>query len=226
MTRYLLLLIFFLPATLQGQDYKWDTIAKKDSHDCIVHVQVPNGAYGTGVIVGITERDKKRYATILTCWHVVEDAGAFDAIKITYSNGFIRRKARIIKWNSKADIVVIEASVPDNYEAIPIAKNFATGGDLVECVGLGGGVSVSGTKVRRFKSVVSPVSNKYFIACNDCIVAGDSGGPIINDKGQLVGLMRAGGYNVTGFQSNRRKTTYWALSGVGPYHIKKIMGIK
>lgn len=142
---------------------------------------------GTGVVI-------KDNGTILTNWHVIRDTGS---LRVRFADGTKSSALRI--WsNPKKDLAIIRAAqIPD--DLIPAVIAGATElrpGDQVLAVGFPFGIGPSVTA-----GVVSGL-NRNFTKPNDQLMTGliqfdaaanpgNSGGPLVNLQGELVGIVTA-----------------------------------
>ena len=147
-----------------------------------------NGGLGSGVIVD-------RAGDILTCLHVV--AGA-DTISLTFADG-TKSTAEITARQPEHDIAVLRASqlpadfVPatlGNPNAVRIGSDaFAVGNPF----GLYGSIS-SGIVSGLGRSFQMPNSDQVLhdlIQVDAAVNPGNSGGPLLNRDGQVVGIVTA-----------------------------------
>jgi serine protease Do len=161
------------------------------------------GAKGSGVIVTSSGR-------ILTNAHVVD---GFEDIKVTLQDG-TELDAKVIGKDTRADLAVLQlkGNVPRNLKPLAFGDSSALRlGDLVLAVGdgLGVGKSVSmgivSAKNRHFEDTGHPIEEyEDFIQTDAAINQGNSGGALVNLKGELVGIntaiaSRSGGYSGIGF---------------------------
>ena len=141
-------------------------------------------AIGTGVIVNAD-------GTILTAQHVV--AGA-DTITVAYADG-TRSTATVAQADAKRDIAALTpATLPDT--VVPAALGGGVGvGDDVVAIGNPLGLSASTTS-----GVVSGLNRATrgrsgdmsgLIQFDAAVNPGSSGGPLINDQAQVVGIVVA-----------------------------------
>jgi Do/DeqQ family serine protease len=157
-----------------------------------------SGAKGSGVIVTANGR-------ILTNAHVVD---GFDDIKVTLQDGS-EHEAKVVGKDTKVDLAVIQLK-----GNIPPLKPIAFGdsqslrlGDIVLAVGdgLGVGKSVSmGIVSAKGRSEMGIEEYEDFIQTDAAINQGNSGGALVNLKGELIGIntaiaSRNGGYSGIGF---------------------------
>jgi len=160
--------------------------------------QVRERAEGSGVIVTASGR-------ILTNAHVVNNA---QTIKVTLNDG-TKLDAKVIGKDSHADLAVLQLQ-----GNVPALKPIAFGdsstmrlGDIVLAVGngLGVGKSVSmGIISAKGRTHVGIEDYENFIQTDAAINQGNSGGALVNLKGELIGIntaiaSRSGGYSGVGF---------------------------
>ncbi|HEY7273129.1 MAG TPA: trypsin-like peptidase domain-containing protein [Actinoplanes sp.] len=141
-------------------------------------------AIGTGVIVNAN-------GTILTAAHVV--AGA-DTITVAYADG-TRSRAIVARANAQQDIAMLTpAKLPETVVPAALGGGVAVGDDVV-AIGNPLGLTASTTN-----GVVSGLDRGTrgesgamtgLIQFDAAVNPGSSGGPLINDKAQVVGIVVA-----------------------------------
>ncbi|MDI6101379.1 trypsin-like peptidase domain-containing protein [Actinoplanes sp. NEAU-A12] len=141
---------------------------------------------GTGVIANAD-------GTVMTAFHVVDGA---EAIRLTYADG-TRAAARIARQQPSRDIATL---TPDKLPETLVPAVLGGGsriGDLVVAIGNPLGLTFSTTS-----GVVSGLDRKLngddgkqdiegLIQFDAAVNPGNSGGPLINDRGQVVGIVIA-----------------------------------
>ncbi len=147
---------------------------------------------GRGLGTGVVINDR---GDILTSLHVVDDASE---IKVTFADG-TESPAMIVMAQPENDIAVLQALAPPA-QLIPATLGNPASlriGDEVYAVGnplgLYGSMSagvVSGLK-RSFKPDSSGVELKELIQFDAAVNPGNSGGPLLNRYGQVVGIVAA-----------------------------------
>jgi S1-C subfamily serine protease len=142
-------------------------------------------ATGTGVIVNAN-------GTILTAAHVIDDAVA---IKITYADG-TSSAAAVAGQDDKQDIATLTpAQLPDTLVPATLGGSLQVGDDVVAIgnpLGLTASTSsgvVSG--LGRSMSRESGGDITGLIQFDAAVNPGSSGGPLINDRGQVAGIVVA-----------------------------------
>lgn len=221
-------LLFFASAAV-AQDISWEYIDYQELHESVVFVGAGDSC-GTGVIVqigstiesieskGVTRDYRDGY--ILTCFHVAENCNSNDLI-IGFTDKCIVR-GKLVVWNCKEDVALISCKIPANYKPVTIATRFPEGGDSLTCVGLGGDCDIQDPdKIRRFKIIVSDMSSPDMIRSDACLIPGDSGGPVFNEEGELVGLLH-GGYELHPMGMFEQPAV-WPFLAVGLRNIANIM---
>jgi S1-C subfamily serine protease len=143
---------------------------------------------GTGVVV-------KDDGTILTNFHVV--AGA-KKLRVTFFDG-TETDAFVVSVQADKDLAVLKPQkIPDDLEAAILGSSQQLlPGDLVVAVGFpyGIGPSVSSGVVsglnRHFKSPDGQQMLKGLIQFDAAANPGNSGGPLVNSSGEVVGIVTA-----------------------------------
>lgn len=143
---------------------------------------------GTGVVVDDT-------GTILTCWHIVKDAVE---VRVTFVDG-TESKALIIAAQAENDLAVLRPLVvPDDLVPATLTSSdtlhigdevFAIGNPFGMSDSLSAGV-VSGLH-RNIKSPKTGETLSNLIQFDAAVNPGNSGGPLVNRNGEVVGIVTA-----------------------------------
>jgi S1-C subfamily serine protease len=209
-----------LPVGHESGLWQWTPLAPH--HQSIVEISC-NGGIGTGVVVEI-DNDKKIHngheGYVLTAWHVVEDDAGEGKIKVAYKNGIGAKKCRIVHADEQKDIALLWVWVPDGIPAAKLATDSIESGDELEFAGLGGGSKLN-CCIRHFSATASSPSSLEKIFADVPLLPGDSGGPVFNEKHEVVGIISGGWFwfnsgllNESG--SSIRTTWPARASNVGP----------
>jgi tetratricopeptide (TPR) repeat protein len=163
-------------------------------------------ATGTGWIVDRANR------LVVTNYHVVRNKDSVLVLFPEYKNGeliaerdyYLKRghriRARVIARQSNRDLALIEvASLPENDEALKLSPQSAGPSDRVHSIGNPGAsgalwVYTSGTVRQVYRKQIRYRDFEFearIIETQSPINPGDSGGPVVNDAGELVGVSAA-----------------------------------
>jgi S1-C subfamily serine protease len=146
------------------------------------------GGLGTGVVI-------EDNGIILTCLHVVKDA---TQIRVVFFDGS-ESEAMLIGQQPQNDIaVLLVRQIPDDLVPATLTSSATLRpGDEVIAVGNPFGISnsvsagiVSGLK-RNFKSQKTGLSLGNLIQFDAAVNPGNSGGPLVNRDGEVVGIVTA-----------------------------------
>lgn len=162
-------------------------------HPAVVRVIVPErgGAtsYGSGTLVDIHDR----YGLVITNYHVVSDAAG--PATVLFPDGF-QTAAQVVKVDRDWDLAALAIWKPE-VEPIPIASRPAHPGESLVIAGYGQGPyrAVAG----RCTQYLSPASRLPSETVEVSVAArqGDSGGPILNSRGELAGVLWGSGGGCT-----------------------------
>jgi hypothetical protein len=153
-------------------------------HPAVVRVAVPerNGAsYGSGALVAVHDA----YGLVVTNWHVVRDACG--PITVVFPDGS-RFAATVLRTDRDWDLAALAIRRPQ-VVPIPLAREAPRPGEMLTIAGYGKGWfrAASG----QCTQYVSPGSNLPFEMVELATPAreGDSGGPILNSRGELAGVL-------------------------------------
>ncbi len=200
--------------------WKWTPIA--EHHHSIVEIHSAGGV-GTGVVVEIDEAKPLKgghEGYVLTAFHVVQDDKGDGLIKVKFRNGKRAKKCRIVHADEHKDVALLWVWVPDGVPASPVATDPIQSGEELEFAGLGGGSQLS-CCIRHFSATASSPSSLEKIFADVPLLPGDSGGPVFNQKNEVVGIISGGWFwfnsGITTPTGTSIRTTWPArASNVGP----------
>lgn len=169
----------------------WNWTEAASHHDAVVEVKTTTGS-GTGVLVHVFETRLVAdgfEGICLTAEHVVSDAEDTE-IKVSYRNGKRARNCKVISTNKEFDLALLWVWVPKDLRPVAIASTGMVIGESLEFCGLGGNSSLS--QMRHFSSTVESPTNSNQIFAATPLLPGDSGGPVFNTAGEVVGVISGG----------------------------------
>ncbi len=174
-------------------------------------------ATGSGTLI-----DKER-RLVLTNYHVVQEnpnAKVFFAVlrdgQPVSEKDYYRDRAKrlsipgkVILYSKKADLALIQLdSIPDKIEAVPLATGSPEPGSATHAIGNAGKSgalfgyikgTVRAVYQKEWKAEVAPRRVLTFeakvVETDSPTNPGDSGGPLLNDKGELLGVTEGGALN-------------------------------
>ncbi len=160
---------------------------------------------------------------IITCWHVIDGQSYID---VKLHDGTCKR-ATVVGSDRASDVAVIKISGVSNLKPLPLADSSAlVAGEPVIVVGNPLGIFetvvygiISRTKQIVYVGGVGWVSNliQYDAAQNP----GNSGGPVFNGKGQVIGIAESSSSSAEGIKdavsSNKVKRVADAIIANGSY---------
>ena len=171
----------------------WNWTPEATYHDSVVEIETESGS-GTGVLVHIyKERPVANgfEGLCLTAQHVVGDEEEEPSnIKVVYRNGKRAKRCKVVASNRSSDVALLLVWVPPNVKPVSLAKNSAIKGSSLEFCGLGGGTPLG--SLRHFSSTSDSPTNTAKIFAPVSLLPGDSGGPVFDAQGDLVGIISGG----------------------------------
>ncbi len=158
--------------------------APAQTHPAVARIIVPesNGAsLGSGTLVAVNER----YGLVVTNWHVVRDGNGH--VIVAFPDGF-HSGASVVKADRDWDLAALVIWRP-RVAPVPLADAVPRKGDPLTIAGYGSGKFRMATG--RCTQYVSPGGSLPFEMLELSAQArqGDSGGPILNQNGQLAGVL-------------------------------------
>jgi S1-C subfamily serine protease len=175
--KYLLVILIYCLSSLscQANTHKENYKLYKDSIVLISTKKLGlDDEYGTGFAVLDGQY-------ILTDYHIIEDAKQINILL----NGEKIQYDKIIKTDKELDLALIR--IKNKLKPIPLVSLISELGDEVTCISYGGGNDLS---------VTNGLVNRYIkfkggtvIQTNTPISPGSSGAPLINQKGEVIGIV-------------------------------------
>ncbi|MCA9241940.1 MAG: trypsin-like peptidase domain-containing protein [Planctomycetales bacterium] len=146
-------------------------------------------AYGSGTLIDVRDR----YGLVVTNWHVVCDAAG--KIEVVFPGGF-RSEARAVKLDEDWDLAALVIWRPPT-KPVPISARPPRPGEPLTICGYGQGEYREATG--RCTDFYAPEVGMPHELVELSVEArqGDSGGPILNSRGELAGVLFGAGQGVT-----------------------------
>ncbi|HID75308.1 MAG TPA: serine protease, partial [Planctomycetaceae bacterium] len=163
-------------------------------------------SYGSGALVAVL----RNCGLVVTNWHVVRDAAG--KIVVVFPDGF-SSPATLLGADRVWDLAALAVWCPQ-VEPIRLATQPPRPGDVLTIAGYGPGWYRAATG--RCTQYVAPGPNQPFEMVELSVAArqGDSGGPILNARGELAGvLFGAAGRTTTGSYCGRVRRFLDAVTG-------------
>ena len=146
-------------------------------------------AAGTGMVLTSS-------GTVLTNNHVIRGATQIRVVDPTTGRGY---KAQVVGYDTADDVAVLQAAGASNLKTIPLGDSSSLStGDAIRALGNAGGTgslrSATGTVTGIGRGITvsddqgGSESLSGMIETNAPIQPGDSGGPLMNSSGQVVGM--------------------------------------
>ena len=191
---------FCLVSTAFGRQARQPYPAFSRPHPAIARVAAPERdgmAFGSGTLVEVNDL----FGVVVTNWHVVRDATG--PIGVFFPDGF-RSAATVLRVDRDWDLAALVIWRPNNVQPIAISSEPPQPGELLTIAGYGSGSfrAVSG----QCTQYVSPGGNHPYEMVELAAPAreGDSGGPILNARGELAGVLFGSAFgNTTGSHCGR-----------------------
>ncbi len=166
--------------------------ASHGAHPAVVRVIVAERSavsYGSGTLVGVDQT----LGLVVTNWHVIRDAAG--PITVVFPDGF-RSTATVLAADRHWDLAALAIRRP-NVRPVPLASEAPRRGDPLTIAGYGSGWYKASTG--RCTQYVSPGFGLPFemVELDASARQGDSGGPMLNHRGELAGVLFGTGFGRT-----------------------------
>jgi|GEM_PF-1212162 len=139
---------------------------------------VTDRGHGSGVIV-----DSKGY--IITANHVVEGT---NIVSVKFDNG-IELNAKVVTSNVDADVALLKIE-GNSFKALPITLEETSLGSEVFTIGTPADIDLGQSISKGMISGKRSIENQTYIQLNMSVSPGNSGGPLLNDRGEIVGIVQ------------------------------------
>ncbi|MFI5068147.1 MAG: S1C family serine protease, partial [Streptosporangiales bacterium] len=185
--------------------------------DIVTNLGYQNGeAAGTGMVLTST-------GEVLTNNHVINGATSIKATDIGNGRTYT---ANVVGYDKTGDVAVIQLQNASGLQTVALSSSAAKVGDKVTALGNAGGKggtpSVATGKVTSLNQAITAadegVANPEHLTgmtqTNVPIQPGDSGGPLLNSAGEVVGMNTAASTSIstTGFQQQSGQTATQAFA--------------
>lgn len=138
-------------------------------------------SYGSGTLVDVHDR----FGLVITNWHVVSEASG--TIAVHFPDGF-RSGAKVVKLDRDWDLAALAIWKP-LAEPLPLSPLAPQPGQPLTIAGYGNGPYRMATgRCTQFLSP-GPDFPSEIVELSAAARQGDSGGPILNDRGELAGVL-------------------------------------
>ncbi len=171
---------------LSKLESKVESVAKKVMPATVALLSEETGASGSGVI---TRED----GLILTAAHVVQGAGK---LLVVFPDGK-QVQGKVLGANYSKDIAMVKINEPGKWPHVDMGSSKPLeAGDWVIAMGHSAGFDASRPPPVRFGRVVSKGPGNFLTT--DCtLIGGDSGGPLFDIDGKIVGINSSIGQSLT-----------------------------
>jgi len=142
--------------------------------------QLPNFGMGTGFFINRIH--------IVTNYHVIKN---FEILKVyAYNHPFAITDVKLIGYDEEVDIAVLEILEDVEHDSIPWADNTPLIGDTVYALGHGISQIWSLTQgILSYDYRPHPGTSFVHYYQTDAVInSGNSGGPLLNEKGEVIGI--------------------------------------
>ncbi len=167
----------------------WASLAFGQTHPAVVRIAAKAGrmtTWGSGTYI---VSDDPAKTTILTCAHLFNQR--LSSIEVRFPDG-LRAMAIISAIDTKWDLATLQIASAGDVTPVVVAEEYSRAGDPIWFAGHGSG-SYFSQKGRAVGYVLvgklSRLSTRETLQLTGHARGGDSGGPIINERGELAGVL-------------------------------------
>ncbi|WP_128476444.1 S1C family serine protease [Halorussus pelagicus] len=172
--------------TAADADSVYTRVYRKTS-DSVALIRTPSGSQGSGFLY-----DDRHY---VTNYHVI---GSADRVSVQFDDA-LSRVGRVVGRDPRSDLAVVEVDVPDGIASLDLTDSETPIGTRVAVVGSPYGLRgslTSGIVSGVDRQVASPVGDYRIpngIQTDAPVNPGNSGGPLVNLSGDVLGVVNSGG---------------------------------
>jgi serine protease Do len=141
----------------------------------------PNkSSFGAGAVIG-------KDGTILTCAHVIKDAVQIQVIEGDFNNG-ATHTATVLKKDEKLDLALLKVDASVHMRPIPMSQA-PTPAPGTPVAAIGAPMKIMRTVTAGIVSYAGPENGMDIVIFDAKTTHGNSGGPLIDEEGDLVGIV-------------------------------------
>jgi S1-C subfamily serine protease len=141
---------------------------------------ITEDGHGSGVII-----NSEGY--VLSAYHVVSGS---NSIEVMFSDG-LRQQATILHFDEPNDIVLLDIA-GSGFRALPLSGETPAGlGDDVVTIGTPADVTLGQSVSKGILSGRRVLEDREYIQTDLAVSPGNSGGPLLNDKGEVIGVIQS-----------------------------------
>jgi small nuclear ribonucleoprotein (snRNP)-like protein len=151
---------------------------QKASEACVTIIT--DGGHGSGVVVS-------KKGAVLTAYHVIEGV---NQINVKFSNG-LTLKAKLIDYDKFNDIALLDIT-GEGFRALPLlpkGKSIGLGEELLT-IGTPADIDLGQSISKGILSGKRKIENRVYLQTDIAVSPGNSGGPLLNMKGEVVGIVQ------------------------------------
>ena len=167
--------------------------ASTAAHPAIARIMVAEKdavSFGSGTLVDV----RGQFGLVVTNWHVVRDASG--PISVRFPDGF-ESPAQVVKTDRDWDLAALSIRRP-RAEPLPVTLDAPQPGEWLTIAGYGGGDYRQASGMLSKYVAPSPDLPYEMLDLADVEARqGDSGGPIINNRGEVCGVLFGSGPGYT-----------------------------
>ncbi|MGB0888746.1 MAG: trypsin-like peptidase domain-containing protein [Solirubrobacterales bacterium] len=199
----------------------WNWTSPAEHHAAAVRITDPRGFGGSGTL--FYAGDESRPALVATAAHVILHNGqAQRRPRVSFQDGrrFDGRLLYALDDPAKRiDLAIIEIPAQPGAVVAAIADGDLQEGARLEITGFGGPTD----GLRHFATTVDHVGDT--IQMSDAVISGDSGGGVLNDRQQLVGVIYGGSQQTRPyrFQDGSRWPLVYPARATGPGPLRRVL---
>ncbi len=138
-----------------------------------------DGGHGSGVIIS-------KEGLMLTAYHVISGV---NKIEVQFNTGLVLN-AEVMAFDQESDIAILDIT-GSGYTALPFANEKAQLGDEVLTIGTPAGLDLGQSISKGILSGQRLIEGQKYIQSDLSISPGNSGGPLINDSGEIIGIIKS-----------------------------------